>query len=715
MNEQNIQEVLDLNEKISLLSGENIWHTRAQPKIGLKSLTLRDGPHGIRDGTPSFCYPNINLLACSWDRKLLYEAGKALGADAKEHGVNVLLAPGVNVKRNPLCGRNFEYFSEEPYLAGELAAAYVNGVQSLGVAACVKHFCCNNRENGRYSYSAEVDERTLREVYLKPFYTVIEKANPMSLMTSYNKVNGEYSAQNRKLFDILRNEWCYDGVVVSDWGGVDNRVLSYACGLDLEMPGSDLKTHNEVFSAVERGELSENSIDCSVRRIKKLHNFCCAERDIKPFERDARRLAEESMVLLKNADGLLPLCEASRVAVAGSLALSSLSQGGGCAEVNSSGAKTVFSSLQEAFAKCDYIEKPGVCLAEYDAVIAFVGTSPDSEGYDRDNIFADCSVLTLCAQFNKNTVCVLCNGSALDLREAAANSKAVLETYYAGEVFGNALSRVLTGKVNPSGRLAESFIAELKDSPCYGEENSDIINYGEGVNVGYRYYLHKGVKTVFPFGYGLSYTNFKYSDLTLDVCRADGKTKFITAEFFIENIGARNGKEVVQIYFKTRGERGMPVLKLVAFDKLFLRAGERKKVAVRIDTREFMYYDTHNSGFKLPEGRFAVCVCRNAESEILSTELTLTNGSKVDRYTTVGEIIRTEKGAAIVKKELNKAICGCITDDENYSFDIRDGHITGDVFFRKVAESLQLRQTVTMSNNRLSNAELERIINLLNN
>ncbi len=714
MKEKEIASFLDLDEKISILSGENIWHTRAEPKIGLKSLTLRDGPHGIRDGTPSFCYPNINLLACSWDRELLFNAGESLGADAKEHGVNVLLAPGVNVKRNPLCGRNFEYFSEEPYVTGELAAAYVNGVQSFGVAACVKHFCCNNRENGRYSYSAEIDERTLREVYLKPFRTVIEKADAKSLMTSYNRVNGEYAAQNRKLYDILRDEWGYDGVVVSDWGGVDSRAKSYACGLDLEMPGSDLKTHSEVLEAVKRGELEEAQITQSVGRIKKLADFCFAEREVKTFKRNTCRLAEESMVLLKNADALLPLRRESRVAVAGSLALLSLSQGGGCAEVNSTGAKTVFSVLRETFSVCDYIEEPDLRLSKYDAIIVFCGTRPDSEGYDRENIFIDCSLLKKCAEFNSNVACVLSNGSALDLREVTANSKAVLETYYAGEVFGVALSRVITGKVNPSGRLAESFIAKIEDSPCFGEENSDIIFYGEGVNTGYRYYLKKGIKTVFPFGYGMSYTNFEYSDLKLDACKIDENAKFVTAEFFLENTGKFDGKEVVQIYFKTRGEYGMPVLKLVAFDKLFLRAGERKKVRVRVDAREFMYYDTHNSAFKLPVGAFRLCVCRNAENELLSAELAISNGDRANRYTTVGEIIRTEKGAAFVKKELNKAICGCITDDENYSFDIRDGHITGDVFFRKIAESLQLRQTVTMSNNRLSNAELERIIDLLN-
>ncbi len=713
MDEKEISRTLSADEELGIMSGENVWFTRAEPKIGLEKLTLRDGPHGVRDGTPSFCYPNINLIACSWDRELLYRMGEFLGRDAKERGVNVLLAPGINIKRDPLCGRNFEYFSEDPYLTGILASEYVKGIQSRGVAACVKHFCCNNRENGRYSYSAVVDERTLREVYVKPFETVIKNADPKALMTAYNRVNGEYAAQNAKLFEILRDDLGYDGVVVSDWGGVDDRAASYACGLDLEMPGSDGKTHSEVLEAVKLGALRKSQLDKSVARIKKLADFCFSEVNSEPVGANETYLAEESMVLLKNDGFLLPLEKSARIAVAGELALSSFSQGGGCAQVKSDTDKTALAALTDTFRACDYFERPDKRMGGYDAVVVFLGVSPDSEGYDREDISLDATLLRECAKFNENTVCVLVNGSVVDLREVKLLSRAAVETYYAGQVFGDALARILCGDVDPSGRLAETFIADMSDSPCRGEENTDEIFYRERSDAGYSYYIKNKIETVFPFGYGLSYTEFAYSDPEVFPNTIGSADEKIKVSFSLTNTGDRDGKEVVQVYLKTRGENGLRAAKLVAFDKVFLRAGETKRVALEVSANELTYYDLKR-GFVLPKGEFRLAVCRDAETDIFSKSVRLAPKNKADRYSTVGEIIKSERGAEIVEKYLNAAICGCITDDENYRFEIVNGHITGDTFFRKVAESLQLRQAVTMSNNKLSNGELDKIIALLN-
>lgn len=706
---------LDLDEKITLLSGENIWHTHAQPKIGLRALTLRDGPHGIRDGTPSFCYPNLNLIACSWDRKLLYKMGEYLGYDAKKHNVDVLLAPGTNIKRNPVCGRNFEYFSEDPYLTGELAAEFIKGLQSTRVAACIKHFCCNNRENGRYSYSANVDERTLREVYLKPFEIAIKKADPQSLMTAYNKVNGEYASQNEQLFGILRKEWNYDGVVMSDWGGTDFRAKSYACGLDLEMPGSDKKTHSEVYRAVMQGSLSEKNIDESIRRIKKLADFCDGEANAPSSIRNKIALAEESMVLLKNEKNLLPLSFKSKIAVVGKFALISFVQGGGCAYVDSTENCTVYDSLKQVFDICDYIDVPCDCLKDYDAVIVLVGTEPDSEGYDRTNIDVDSTLLIECNKYNPNTVCVLINGSVLDLREAERNSGALIETYFSGQVFAKALTNILIGKTNPSGRLVESFITKLSDSPCYGEEQNEEIYYREGSSVGYSYYDAKGITPVFPFGFGLGYSRFEYGNFKISDNSVNSEIKTITVSFTLTNAGNYDGKEVVQIYLRSTGRNGLPTIKLVAFDKVFLCAHESKVVTVEVDTENFTYYDVQSRAFVLPRGQFELCVCRNAREKIYGEYIALGDKSMIDRYTTVGEVIKDKRRAEIVSKYLNKAICGCITDDENYRFKIENGHIVADKFFSKIAEALQLRQTVTMSNNRLSNDELNDIIDMLNN
>ena len=704
------------DEKISLLSGENVWFTR--PIGEGDPLTMRDGPHGVRDGTPSFCYPNLNLAACSWDRALLYEMGECLGSDARAHGVNVLLAPGINLKRNPLCGRNFEYSSEDPYLTGELAAEYVKGIQSTGTAACVKHYCCNNREAGRFSYSVNVDERTLREMYIKPFEIVVKKAMPMCLMTAYNRINGEFAAQNGKLLDILRNELHYEGVVMSDWGGVDDRVKSYKNGLDLEMPGSDSKTHDEVKKAVQKGKLSMERIEQSVSRLLRLADFCARPVEGKPAGnavKAAVKIAEESIVLLKNFKGLLPLSSSASVAVLGAAALKKTSQGEGCAMVETHAGKSAFAVLSEKFARCEFFQTPDASLEAFDAVVVFIETDADSEGYDRSDMSVNADLLKSCRSFNAHTVSVLVNGSAVDLREVNRFSSAILETFYAGQVFGEAVGRVLTGEANPSGRLAESFISSMIESPCFGEEKEDELFYREGVSVGYRYYRKKGIRPVYPFGFGLSYTRFVYKSFVLNVTEVTKDIKTLRTEIVIANEGGCDGKEVIQIYLHSDGRNGLPSVKLVAFDKVFLKKGETKKVVVEIETDNFKYYDMRKNTWSLPKGEFTLSVNADAERELQKKDLRIGFDAPVDRYTTVGELIARDGGAKIVKKYLRDAVVGCIIgDDATYPFEIENGHIKGEKFFCRVAEGLELRQMVSMSNNKLSNEELNKIIQKIN-
>jgi len=701
------------DEKISLLSGENIWHTHGIERLNVRALTLRDGPHGVRDGRAAISYPNLCLLACSWDKELLKTIGGYIGDDAAEHDVDVLLAPGVNIKRTPTGGRNFEYFSEDPLLTGELAAAFVNGVQSRGVAACVKHFVCNDRENGRFSYNVNVDEKTLREVYVKPFEIVIDKAAPECVMSAYNRVNGSFAGSSARLNEILRKDLGFDGVVASDWGGTDRRVDFYNNIGDLEMPGSDDKTHNDVKTACETGNLSIERINSSVDRILKLIGLCSAKKSLSD-KKDIAKAAAESMVLLEN-NGILPLGKSTKIAVVGTSAKENVFCGGGCACVDGDCERTVFDELKTTFKNADYFETPCDLLKGYDAVIVFVRERNSSEGFDRSGIEIDCELLKNVWAYNKNVVTVLINGSVIQLSEVKKYSAAIIESYYAGQAEGSALSFVLSGDCVPSGRLAETFVKDVRDCYAYGEETGEQLFYREGTSVGYRYYLKNGIHIEYPFGFGLSYTKFEYSDFSVDKNVLTENDDGVTISVKIKNIGDFDGKEVVQIYLNSDGKNGNAIIKLVAFDKFLIKKGEKKEVSLFVPFKEFTVYDTIKRKYVLPRENVGLSVNYNAENEIASQNIMLAPSFNADRYTTIGELIKTEKGAEITKIYLKRAIVGCIVgDDDNYPFNIEGGHICGEKFFTRVAESLQLRQLVSMSNNKLSESDLKNVLNLIN-
>lgn len=704
---------LTLDEKISLLSGDKIWYTKAIERVGLKALTLKDGPHGVRDDKPAVAYPNLCLLACSWDRGLLYQLGQYLGDDAKEHGIDVLLAPGVNIKRTPTAGRNFEYFSEDPLLTGELAAELVRGIQSRKVAACVKHFVCNDRENKRFSYNVTVDEKTLREIYLTPFEIVITKADPKCIMTAYNYVNGQFACCNGALYDVLEKEFLFKGVVISDWGGTDQRKDFYSAGGNLEMPGSDEKTHDDVKNAILSGALSRGKINKSIEKILELSAFC-SENVKDPIEKTLSTLAAESLVLLEN-NGILPLRPNAKIALVGEALNASVFCGCGCANVPGKNTKNLVSELLSAFPHSEYFQEPNESLSYFDVVLVFLREKESSEGFDRKDIDIDCTLLKQCAAYNVNVVTVLINGSVMQLAQVKKYSAAVIESYYAGQALGEALPLVLTGAVVPSGRLAETFLCALSDSYAYGEDENEEIFYGERSSVGYRYYVKHKIKTQYPFGYGLSYTCFRYCDFYAEKNVLDEATKELAVYVTIKNDGDYDAKEVVQIYLHTDGKNGEPVIKLIAFDKFFIKSRQIVKKKLMIPVRAFMRYDVKKKKYVFYDGEVQLSVNRDAETVLLKTTVTLSPCRKVDRYTTIGMLIKSKRGAEIVIQYMKRAIVGCIIgNDENYPLKIENGRIEGDAFFSRVAESLQLRQLVSMSDNKLSEYELKKIIAILN-
>lgn len=640
---------LSLEQKARLCVGMNFWMTQDYPQYTIPSLFLSDGPHGLRrqdveksdhlginESHPSVCYPTASAAACTWDRDLLRRMGRALGREAAQSGVDMLLGPGINIKRSPLCGRNFEYYSEDPCLTGELAAAMVQGIQSAPVAACVKHFAANSQENRRKAVDAVMDERTLREIYLAAFETAVKKGRVKAVMTSYNKVNGEYPAQNRHLSgDILRREWGFDGVLVTDWGAMDQVVPSFQAGLSLQMPGDDGSSAKKLVKAVEDGLLEEKCLDAAVLSILRVIRSLSAAPDPAPVSPEechalAAEVAKNAVVLLKNEDGLLPLDPRDTVAVIGEMAAVPRYQGGGSSHVNP---YRVSSTLEEMRRLCpNLVYAPGYSGTETDELlleqarsaaarcrtaVLFIGLpeSFESETYDRTGLSIPPAYVRLVeelAAVNPRLAVVLSNGSVISM-PWLPRAKAVLEAYLCGEAGGEAVSSILFGETNPSGKLAETFPRRIEDSPAYlytaaGEDKSDRCEYREGVFVGYRYYEKKGIEPVFPFGHGLSYTQFAYSGLTLDREELSDEEE-LTLTFLVTNTGRVAGQETVQIYVGRQDSPvPAPVKELREFAKLFLAPGETKKVSFRLGKRAFAYYNETLGDYYVPDCRYQILV-----------------------------------------------------------------------------------------------------------
>jgi beta-glucosidase len=623
-----ILQQMTLEEKAALCTGATAWNTTPIERLGVPQMTVADGPHGIRRtpdvnslglmGLPATCFPTASSLSSTWNPELIWEMGQALAEEAIALKVDVVLGPGNNMKRSPLCGRNFEYLSEDPYLAGEMATALINGIQSRGVGTSMKHFAVNNQEYERFRVDALVDERTLREIYLPAFEAAVKNAKPWTIMCAYNKVNGSYCSENHKLLvDILKNEWGFEGFVVSDWGAVHDRVASLRGGLDLEMPGPRQRRTQAVVDAVRSGALAEAVLNDSVRRILRIV-FRAAQTpkgagyDQAAHHSLARRVSAEGMVLLKN-NGILPLKNTGSIAVIGHSAKEAHFQGGGSSRINATQVDVPFNELRSLLPNTELTYSEGypddaefqqglideaVGIARSaDVALLFISLPgfKESEGYDRPDIdLTDQQVALIQAvsAVQPKTVVVLNNGACVAMSAWINGVAAVLEAWMMGQAGGGAIADVLTGKVTPSGKLSETFPIKTEDAPSHINfpGGGGEVRYGEGIFIGYRYYEAKNMPVLFPFGHGLSYTTFEYSNPRLSAATfkdVDG----LSVSVDVTNTGKVTGKETVQVYIHDqKSTLPRPEKELKAFAKVELQPGETKTVTLWLGFRAFAYY-----------------------------------------------------------------------------------------------------------------------------
>ena len=654
MKHQDLINKMTLEEKAAFLSGKNVWQTRDFPRLDIPSIFCSDGPHGIRKqagagdhlglnaSLEATCFPTAATVANSWDEQLGEEIGIALGEEAAAQEVNIVLGPGLNMKRSPLCGRNFEYFSEDPYLAGKMAASYVKGIQSQGVYACPKHFAVNSQELRRMAMNSVLDERTLREIYLTGFEIVVKEGKAKSMMSSYNEVNGTYANENKHLLqDILRKEWGFDGIVITDWGGSNDHVAGVAAGSNLEMPAPGLDSARQIIQAIEEKALTMEELDACVDDLLdavltlsknaegKKHTFSeTAHHEL------ARHAAEESAVLLKNTDGILPLKPGSKVAVIGDFAFEPRYQGAGSSMVNPTYLETIEKTignydLQVVGINRGYkrtgeadeaMKKAALDLAALaDVVIYCFGLDElsESEGLDRTHMRIpqnQIELLQAIVQVNENVVGVLSAGSAIEMPWHYC-CKAILHGYLTGQAGASAMLNIMTGKVNPSGRLSETYPLRHEDTPAFRHFPSTQRNaeYRESIYIGYRYYDTSKVRVQYPFGYGLSYTTFAYSDLKVD---AKGAT------FTLTNTGNCDGAEVAQLYVGLPNAIVFrPEKELKGFQKVFLKAGESKEVRMEFDDKTFRYWNVKTNGWEIEEGAYRIMIGASVADIKLESEL----------------------------------------------------------------------------------------------
>ena len=655
---------LNLEQKCALLSGAGTFTTRGYQKAGVPAITLSDGPNGVRKqagaadhlglnpSVPATCFPTAATVACSWDPALGEEIGRAMGEEAAAQEVSVLLGPGLNTKRSPLCGRNFEYFSEDPYLSGKMAAAYVRGIQSEGIAACPKHFAANSQELRRMASDSVLDERTLRELYLTGFEIVVKESAPKTIMSSYNLVNGTYANENAHLLqEILRKDWGFTGAVVTDWGGSNDHALGVKNGSTLEMPAPGGDAVRELLAAVQSGKITEADVDARLDELLTLvlDTSAAVQKHSRSFDADAhhalaRRAAAESTVLLQN-DGILPLAADTKVAILGDFAETPRYQGAGSSAVNSLKVDTVLENLAQSglqvlgFAsgfdrrgRADAAkEAEAVALAKQaDVAVLFLGLDEikESEGLDRTDMkLADnqIALLKTVQQANPNTVVVLNAGSSLET-PWLTHCRAVVYGALGGQAGAGAVLDVLTGKLNPCGKLAETWANRYEDTPA--KDNfagaGRTVQYREGLYVGYRYYQTAGVPVAFPFGHGLSYTSFAYSDLTAS---ADGVTLTVT------NTGTRAGMEIVQLYVaKPDAKIFRPAQELKGFAKVPLRPGESRTVVIPLDDKAFRYWNTQTNRWEVEGGQYELRVGASSADIRLTAAVEVAGTNAPDPY-----------------------------------------------------------------------------------
>ena len=666
---------LTLEEKACLLSGHKSWFTNKVSRVGLPSIVLTDGPHGLRlrradDNTtglgqtePSTCFPAASTTASSWNKDLIYKMGAAMGEECLYYGVSLILGPAVNIKRNPLCGRNFEYFSEDPLIAGAMGAGLTCGIEDMGVGTSVKHYACNNNEENRYFGDSIVDDRAYREIYLKAFEPIIKEGKPASVMCSYNKVNGKYASENAELLNgVLRDDWGYEGLVMSDWGAVNDRVEGLKCGLDLEMPGDVAHNRQVIVDAVKDGSLSTDVLDTAVRRVlemvrrgveskRKVEDKFLEHADL------AREIAVDSAVLMKNDNNTLPLSETEKYLIVGDMFEKMRYQGAGSSLIHPYKLVTPREAFDNHGVNYTYEQGYNVYSFEedrelveraldkaksVDKILFFGGLSEyaESEGFDRNTLDLpknQVDLLTKLAALGKKIVFVMFGGSPVDMSFDHCVD-AVLNMYLPGEMGGEATYELLFGKANPSGRLPETWVHSYTDVP-FGSEFTKTTNdrYKESIFVGYRYYTTYNVPTKYPFGFGLSYTDFAYSNMS--VAKADGK---ITVALDISNIGSRDGSCVAELFVRAPETNVVkPLRELRGFEKVFIRAGETAKVNVEIPLASLSYYI--DGRWQLENGEYTVELCSDANTVVLSASVLVTEGEELIGDAAYNKLYRNDK------------------------------------------------------------------------
>lgn len=638
---ENIIKKMTLEEKASLMSGKDYWQSQDIENLGIFSMYLADGPNGIRrqaassdqmglnTGIPATCYPTEATVANSWNVELGEWVGSYLGIEAVSQKVNVLLGPGINMKRNPLCGRNFEYFSEDPYLSGKLAASYIRGIQSHGISACVKHFCAKNQEERSMSIDTIIDERALREIYLTAFEIAVKEGKTKALMSSYNRLNGTYTNENQHIMlDILRNEWSYSGCVITDWGGSNDRIAGLIAGNELEMPSNNGETDRVIVQAVKDGKLKESILDSCVDRLlnlifetEKIYENPSSSFDIGKHHRISQKMAEESIVLLKNEGNILPLKFNEKVAVIGDFAKNARYQGSGSSRVN----PTILDNTLECFDESGIqsvgyapgfkrygksskklIDQACQLALEANAVLLYLGLDEvtETQGFDRQNMYLPQNQIDLLGavyNVNPNIIVCLSSGSAIEM-PWINKVKGLLHGYLGGQAGARAILRVISGDINPSGKLAETYPITYSDIPSSanypGKEVT--VEYRESLFIGYRYFDTAGVDVLFPFGFGLSYTEFSYSDIEIN-------HNFVS--FCITNTGEVPGNEIAQLYVHCKSYAIFrPNKELKGFKKVFINPGEKKKVTIAFDDKTFRYFNVKTNNWEIEECDYEIMI-----------------------------------------------------------------------------------------------------------
>ena len=758
---------MTLEEKASFCSGADFWHTEKLERLNIPETMVSDGPHGLRkqdvggdhlgvnDSIKAVCFPTGCGTAASFNRDLLVEMGETLGNECQAEDVSVILGPAVNMKRSPLCGRNFEYYSEDPYLAGQIAKSHIKGVQSKNVGTSIKHFLANSQETRRMSSDVVIDERTLREIYLPAFEEAVKEAKPWTVMCSYNRINGVYASENKHfLTDVLRNEWGFDGYVVSDWGAVNDRVEGIKAGLDLEMPASFGENDRLIVEAVKAGTLDEALVDQSVERILNIVYRYQENRDANAVwdkEKDhakAKKVADETIVLLKN-EGILPLKEDAKIAFIGKFAKTPRFQGGGSSHINSfkvSSAWDVVSGAVPGYAKKDNViyaqgyedEKDEVneellqeaiaAAKESQIAVIFAGLPEtfESEGFDRKHMgMPNCQnqLIMEIAKVQPNVVVVLHNGSPVEM-PWLSDVKGVLETYLGGQAVGEATVDILFGKVNPSAKLAETFPLKLEDNPSYlyyiGE--GDKTEYREGVFIGYRYYDKKKMDVLFPFGHGLSYTTFAYSNMQISCAGAvkkDGMlqvkdTDTVTVSVDVTNTGAVAGKEVVELYVSDLESTVIrPVRELKEFAKVTLEPGETKTVTFELSKRAFAYYNTVISDWHVESGVFAIELGQSSRNILCShkvfVESTVVIPRTYDLTTTLGDLMKDPRAQKYLQPLMDKCMLTDVNETEGEGLGA-----AGEEMQNAMMEYLPVHAILSFADGTATHEQLQEIIDQIN-